>query len=96
MRDALLVLLALAAVYAGLLAIALLGGCASVRQVCRYEAGRLVLQDTRSTVAGTGETEFATTACAALSYSTQDTGLSDNGKDALGVVAEGAVRGALP
>ena len=92
--DAVIVLGVLAATYGFLLWLAT--GCASVRQVCRYETGRLVSQDTRSIVVGTGETEFATTACAALSYSTQDTGLSDNGKDALGVVAEGAVRGALP
>ena len=85
--------MALAATYGLLLWLAT--GCASVRQVCRYDAGNLVLQETRSLVVGTGETELATTACAALSYSTQDTGLSDNGKAALGVVAEGAVKGAL-
>ena len=70
-------------------------GCATMRQTCRYEAGHLVEQTTRSTVVGTGETELASDACAALSYSTQDTGLSDNGRLALGTVAEGAARGAV-
>jgi hypothetical protein len=72
-------------------------GCATFRQTCRYAegSGKLLEQTTRSTVVGTGETELATDACAALSYSTQDTGLSDNGKEALGTVAEGAARGAV-
>jgi len=79
------------------LALAWLAGCASFGQRCRYDAaGRLVEQATRSLVIGTGETELVTSACAALSYATQGTGLSDNGRAALGTVAEGAVAGALP
>lgn len=70
-------------------------GCATFDQTCEYEAAALVRQHTEAFVLGTGETELATTACAALSYSTQDTGLSDNGKDALGVVAEGVAKGAV-
>lgn len=74
---------------------ALASGCATFSQVCEYDqAGHLIAQETRSTVVGTGETELATDACAALSYATQDTGLSDNGKAALGVIAEGAAAGA--
>jgi hypothetical protein len=47
-------------------------------------------------VVGTGETEIATTDCAALAYSTRDTGISDNGKEAIGEISEGAVRAMLP
>ncbi len=50
----------------------------------------------RSTVLGTGETELATSACGDFAYSTRDTGLSNNGKAALGEIAEGAVRGLVP
>ena len=50
----------------------------------------------RSTVLGTGETELATSACGDFAYSTRDTGLSDNGRAALGEIAEGAVRALVP
>ena len=75
----------------------LLPGCASMNQKCSYYTdGRLESYRLRSTVVGTGETEVVTTACAALAYSTKDTGLSDNGKEALGEIAEGAVRALVP
>lgn len=92
--DSVVVLAVLAATYGFLLWLA--SGCATMTQTCRYEAGVLVEQATRSTVIGTGETEVATTACAALSYSTQDTGISDNGKAALGTIAEGVAAGLVP
>jgi hypothetical protein len=81
----------------GLGAVIWLMGCASMNQKCSYYPdGRLSEYRIRSTVIGTGETEVATTDCAALAYSTRGTGISDNGKDTLGEIAEGAVRGVLP
>jgi hypothetical protein len=74
-----------------------LSGCASMNQRCSYfPDGTLESYRLRSTVLGTGETEVITTDCAALAYSTKDTGLSDNGKEALGKIAEGAVRALVP
>lgn len=71
-------------------------GCASMNQKCTYyEDGTLESYRLRSTVVGTGETEVVTSDCTVAAYSTKDTGLSDNGKEALGTVAEGAVKGAL-
>lgn len=52
--------------------------------------------EVESMVLGTGETEQVTSACGDFAYSTRDTGLSDNGKAALGEIAEGAVRGLKP
>jgi len=76
--------------------IAWLMGCATLNQRCEYYPdGTLSHYRMRSTVIGTGETEAVTTDCAAIGYSTRDTGLSDNGKEALGEIAEGAVKGAL-
>jgi len=72
-------------------------GCATANQRCDYYPdGRLEHYRLRSTVIGTGETEVVTTDCAALAYSTRATGLSDNGTQALGEIAEGAVRAMLP
>lgn len=72
------------------------GGCATANQRCDYYPdGLLEHYRLRSTVVGTGETEVVTTDCAALAYSTRDTGLSDNGKEALGKIAEGAAKGAV-
>jgi len=72
-------------------------GCATANQRCDYYAdGRLEHYRLRSTVVGTGETELITTDCAALGYSTRETGLSDNGTAALGEISEGAVRALLP
>ena len=74
-----------------------LSGCASMKQKCSYfPDGTLESYRLRSTVLGTGETEMISTDCAVAAYSTKDTGLSDNGKEALGEIAEGAVRGAMP
>jgi len=73
------------------------GGCASMNQKCSYfPDGRLEAYRVRSTVVGTGETEIATTDCAALVYSTKDTGISNNGKAVIGEISEGAVRAMLP
>ena len=55
----------------------LLPGCASMNQKCSYYAdGRLESYRLRSAVVGTGETEVVSTDCAAIAYSTKDTGLS--------------------
>ena len=64
-------------------------GCASINQKCSYYTdGKLESYRLRSTVVGTGETEVVTTDCAALAYSTEDTGLSDNGRAALKDIAD--------
>jgi hypothetical protein len=68
-----------------------------MNQKCSYYPdGRLSEYRIRSTVIGTGETEVATSDCAALAYSTKDTGISNNGKAALGEIAEGTARAMLP
>ncbi len=75
------------------LILALSVGCASMKTTCRYYPdGVLETYSLRSTVIGTGETETISQDCALIAYSTEDTGLSDNGKDALEGVAEAAVR----
>ncbi len=86
-----------AAAMLGLAIAWLVSGCASMRTTCEYfEDGRLRSYSLRSTVVGTGETEVVTTDCAAIAYATEDTGLSDNGKAALGEISEGAVRAMIP
>jgi hypothetical protein len=83
--------------YVGLLLLVAATGCAAINQRCAYYPdGTLESYRLRSTVLGTGETETVTTDCAAMAYSTKDTGLSDNGKEALGEIAEGAVRAMVP
>ncbi len=72
-----------------------LNSCASMKTTCEFQNGVLQTYSLRSTVVGTGETEVISTGCAAIAYSTEDTGLSDNGKAALGEIAEGAARGAV-
>ena len=78
-----------------LCALLLLGvGCASMNQKCTYYPdGIMETYRLRSTVVGTGETEMVSTDCAVAGYSTKDTGLSDNGRVALGEIAEKVVRG---
>jgi len=83
-------------------------GCATTRQTCRFEDGVLVEIVTRATVVGQGTTRIRTAParrkgdqqtpnpCGYLDYETDDTGLSENFKGALGAVAEGAARGASP
>jgi hypothetical protein len=71
-------------------------GCA-VASLERYDpATGEKICDIWSGVVGTGETEQVTNACGDYGYSTKDTGISDNGKAALGMVAEGAARGIMP
>lgn len=83
--------------FAALCLLLLLWGCATTRQSCEYHSnGRLERYQLRTAILGTGETELVTTDCAALAQSTKDTGLSDNGTDALGVIAEGAAKGLSP
>ncbi len=71
----------------------LVAGCASFRQTCRYEAGELVKQVTRSTVVGTGDTEVVSSACAEVAYSTHDTGFSENAAPVIEAVGEGVAKG---
>ncbi len=73
-----------------------LSGCASTHSWYYHDNGQ-ICAEIRSTVVGTGETELVVdNACAVLGYATSDTGISDNGKDALGTIAEGIVKGMLP
>ena len=77
-----------------LIAALALSGCQTVNQRCDYyKDGTLEHYRLRASVIGTGETEVVTTDCAALALSTKDTGISDNGVSALGMIAEGAVSG---
>ena len=80
-----------------LVAILLLAlGCAHAH-LERFDAVTGVkICEIESWVLGTGETEQASNACGEYAYSTQDTGLSDNGKAALGTVTEAAVKGLVP
>jgi len=60
-----------------------------MNQKCTYfDDGILETYRVRSTVLGTGETELVTTDCAALAYSTEDTGISDNGKESILGIAD--------
>jgi len=71
-------------------------GCAHAHlEVFHYCTGEKVCE-VESWVLGTGETEQVTNACGDYAYGTRDTGISDNGKDALGKIAEGAVRALVP
>jgi hypothetical protein len=72
-----------------------LGGCANTSNWYYYPDGTLCAK-ARSTVVGTGETELVVeNQCVKLGYSTRDTGISDNGKEALGNIAEGLAKGAV-
>lgn len=82
-------------IFLALLILTWLNGCASMRQTCRYEAGELVEQETRSTVVGTGETDLATDGCTAIAYSTQDTGFSERVPVVVENISKGAMKGAL-
>ena len=59
------------------------------------ETGKKICE-IESWVLGTGETEQVTNACGDYAYATRDTGISDNGTDALGEISEGAVRALVP
>jgi hypothetical protein len=78
-----------------LAALLALSSCAtfSERLELTFPDGTIVSYRVRSSVLGTGETEFSSGADGSTAYSTKDTGLSDNGLAALGVIAEGAVKG---
>ena len=87
--------LKLAAIIASFISVVALG-CASMNQKCTYYPdGVLESYRLRSTILGTGNTEVVTTDCTALAYTTEETGLSDNGKDALGTIAEGVAKGVV-
>jgi hypothetical protein len=71
-------------------------GCAHAHlEVFHCCTGKKVC-DVESWVLGTGETEQVTNACGDYAYATRDTGISDNGKESLGTIAEGAARGLVP
>jgi hypothetical protein len=73
----------------------LLAGCAFSHGKYYYHDGQLCAH-TFEGVVGTGETEtVADMECVILGRSTSDTGLSDNGKEAFGKVAEGVAKGAV-
>jgi hypothetical protein len=64
-----------------------------MNQKCSYYPdGILKSYRLRSTVMGTGETEMVSTDCAVAGYSTKDTGLSDNGKEALADITDTVVK----
>ena len=71
-------------------------GCAHSHDKFYYVDGK-ICAELKSTVFGTGETEKGITdsECVTLSYSTRDTGLSDNATELGGKVAEGLARGAV-
>jgi hypothetical protein len=72
-------------------------GCAHSHDKFYYPSGELCAE-VKSTVFGTGEAEkyVINELCEVTEmYDTKDTGLSDNGKDAIGKVAEGLAKGAV-
>jgi len=79
------------------IALALLSaGCAHAHlEVFDPETGDKTCE-VESWVLGTGETEQVTNACGDYAYGTSDTGISDNAKESLGEIAEGAVKGLVP
>jgi len=60
-----------------------------------FESGEKICE-VEAWVLGTGETELVSTACGDFGYSTRDTGISDNGRDLAGALAEGAASGLVP
>ena len=74
----------------------LIFGCAHSHDKFYYDNGK-ICAELKSTVVGTGETEkeVSESNCVALSYSTRDTGISDNATDLGGKVAEGLAKGAV-
>ena len=73
----------------------ILGGCATTHNWF-YNPDGTVCAESRSAVVGTGETELIIiNPCGSSAYTTRDTGISDNGKDAIGKVAEGLAKGAV-
>jgi hypothetical protein len=74
----------------------LVGGCAHAHlEQFHWESGNKICE-IEAWVLGTGETEQVTNACGDYAYATRNTGISDNGKEALGVVAEGVAQGMAP
>ena len=74
----------------------LIFGCAHSHDRFYYKNGD-ICAELKSTVVGTGETEKSITdsKCVTLSYSTRDTGISDNATELGGKVAEGLAKGAV-
>ena len=73
----------------------LLAGCA-IQYGKYYDSDGKLCARITSGVLGTGETETVTNSeCVNLVYSTRDTGISKNGADALGKVAEGVAAGVV-
>jgi hypothetical protein len=75
--------------------LALLAGCAFSHHKYYYYDGELCAHIVEG-VLGTGETETVVDSnCIILGRSTSDTGLSENGKEAVGKIAEGLAKGAV-
>jgi hypothetical protein len=79
----------------GILAVVLVSGCAHFQRTEYADGARI--SSTTATVFGTGETSFVHT-CGedAEAYTTKDTGLSDNGKQAIEDAVAAGVRAAIP
>ena len=80
-----------------LLVLVLATGCATAKQTCEYyEDGTLESYSYRGAILGTGSTEVVATDCGVMAYSTANTGISDNGKESLGIVADAVIQGVVP
>jgi len=72
-----------------------LSGCATTHNWF-YNTDGTLCAESRSGVLGTGDTELIiVNPCGSSAYTTKDTGISDNGKEAIGKVAEGVAKGAM-
>ncbi len=73
-------------------------GCATLGEKLKITGadGSVTEYSSRLWILGGGHTEFISGSDGSTAYSTHDTGLSDNGRDALGVIAKGAASGLLP
>jgi hypothetical protein len=72
-----------------------LSGCASTHNWFYDELG-LLCAESRSLVIGTGDTELViVNPCGGSVYTTSNTGISENGKEAIGNVVEGIAKGAV-
>ena len=81
---------------ASVIAVFFLSGCAHQHIRTYYVTGEIKC-DSLTTVLGQGEVSVLVESaeCPDTIYESVGTGLSNNGKDALGVIAEGAARGAV-
>ncbi len=73
-------------------------GCATLGERLKITNadGSVTEYSSRLWILGGGHTEFISGSDGSTAYSTHDTGLSDNGKDALGAIARGAASAFVP